>query len=395
MSGAEKMEREDEVMHAEKKRFRLLEAALAGALLLLTGCGGFFPPLTTTTTTTSTTGDYVYVANATTETISGYVVSTSSAGAGTLTEISGSPYGLSLAPSEMVITPSNSFLYVSAGVDLYAYAIGTGGVLTLANSSNAVAITDLGVVSMDVSPDGKWLFALSNDGTTIYEYAINTSTGVLTLQATPTYTPASGTVVPQMIKVAPGGGYVFVALGTGGDLVFPFTTSTGLLGATPLKLATGSTKTSDNALAVDSGTTYLYIARSGTGSGVAVYSIGTGGALTEVTGSPFAAGNGPYDVILDSTGDYVYAANRTDGTISGFSIGTGGILTALSGSPYTSGSVVTSLARDNSGDYVLAASDGGSPDLGMYSMTTGKLTLATSTTTGTDPTGALMVVATH
>ncbi len=71
---------------------------------------------------------------------------------------------------------------------------------------------------------------------------------------------------------------------------------------------------------VDPKTAYVYIARSGTNGGVAVYSIGAAGALTPVTGSPFAAGNGTFSVQLDSTGTYVYAANRTDGTISGYTI---------------------------------------------------------------------------
>jgi 6-phosphogluconolactonase (cycloisomerase 2 family) len=363
-------------------------------LLGLTGCAGFFPPLTTTTTTTTTTtGDYVYVANQTTETISGFAV-----GTGTLTAVSGSPYTLAAVPTAMVVTPSNSFLYVAAGIDIYAYTIGTGGALTAANSGGAVALTDVGAVSMDVSPDGQWLFALSGDGTVIYEYAINATTGVLTAQATPSYVPASGTVAPKMIKVAPSGAYVFVALGTGGDLVFPFTTSTGALGTTYQQLATGSTTTSDNAIAVDSGTTYLYIARSGAATGVAVYAIGSGGTLTSVTGSSFAAGSGPYAVLLDSTGKYVYAANRTDGTVSGFAIGTGGVLTALTGSPFASGAGVTSLARDNSAKYVLAAASGGSPDLSLYSFdatTLGKLDLTATAASGSDPAGSVVVVATH
>jgi len=119
--------------------------------------------------------------------------------------------------------------------------------------------------------------------------------------------------------------------------------------------------------------------------------------LTAVTGSPFATGNGPFSVLLDSTGKYVYTANRTDGNISGFSIGTGAVLTALSSSPYLSGTLVTSLARDKSGSYVLAAASGGSPDLTMYSFDTttlGQLDSATTMTTGTDPTGAVAVVTT-
>ncbi len=136
-------------------------------------------------------------------------------------------------------------------------------------------------------------------------------------------------------------------------------------------LNTPTTTSSDFGLAIDSKSAYLYIARSGTQGGVAVYSIGTNGALVAVNGSPFLAGSGTFDVVLDSTGTYVYAANRTDGTISGFTIvpgtTTAGLkLTPLSGSPYASGGGVQSLGFDSTGKYLLAAAVSGPPDLTMY-----------------------------
>jgi len=149
---------------------------------------------------------------------------------------------------------------------------------------------------------------------------------------------------------------------------------------------------------VNPASTYLYIARSGTGGGLAAYAIGTGGALSAVVGSPFTAGTQPYSVVVNLAGTDVYTANRGDGTISGFSVASSGTLTALSGSPYTSGSAVTALARDKSASYLLAASNGGSPDLTMYSFDSsivGKLDLSATTTTGTDPTGAVAIATTH
>jgi 6-phosphogluconolactonase len=165
-----------------------------------------------------------------------------------------------------------------------------------------------------------------------------------------------------------------------------------------LTLAPVSSTTSDNGLAVSPNSAYLFIARSGTGSGVAAYAIGTGGSLTEVSGGAYTAGNQPFSVVVNTAGTDVYVANQLDSTISGFSIGSGGALTAISGSPYTSGSAVTALAVDRTADYLLAAARGGSPDLTMYSYdqtTAGKLDLSTSTATGTDPTGAVALALTH
>ncbi len=367
----------------------LRRTVAAAALLFAAGCSGFFvyPGSTGTGTGGNATGDYVYVANATTATVSGFSV-----GTGTLTAVANSPYALPVSPTAIAVTPANSIVYVAGGTAIYAYAIESGGVLTVLNSGSPVAAAT--VVALDISPDGRWLFALDQNGSTIEEYQINSSTGALTSQTT-SYA-AGGTVVPRAIKVSPNGQFVFVALGTAGDLVYPFNTATGGL-STPLLLSPQA-NTSDNALAVSPGSTYLFIARSGTGGGLAVYSIGLGGALTEATGSPFTAGTQPFSVAVNKAGTDVYVANQLDSTVSGFSIGSNGALTALSGSPYASGSAVTALAIDNSGNYLLAAARNGAPDLSLYSFdtsTAGKLDLAASTATGTDPTLPVALATTH
>jgi DNA-binding beta-propeller fold protein YncE len=204
------------------------------------------------------------------------------------------------------------------------------------------------------------------------------------------------------VRISPDGTLIFAALGTAGDAVFTFNTTSGLA-ASSQGLQTGNAATADLGLAVSPKTTYLYIARSGMNGGVAVFSIGSGGLLTAVTGTPFAAGGGTFSVVLDSTGTYVYAANRTDGTISGYTIAAGATtaalsLTPLNGSPYQSGTGVQALGIDSTGKYLLAAASGGAPDLTMYSFditVPGKLDQATSVATGTNPAGAVAVALTH
>ena len=379
-------------------------AVQTAVLLSLVGCGGgFFPPLTTTTGGGSgsgtNTGNFVYVANATTSTVAGFSLATSTGGVASLTAISGSPVALAASPSALAITPANTFLFVAVTGAIYAYSINTStGVLSLANGG-AAAISSLGVVSIDISPDGQWLVALADDGATINEYQINASNGTLSAVTGAQYTTFGNVAaLPKMIRFAPNAAYVAVALGTGGDLIMPFATSTGLFGTSYQQLTTGDTRTGDNAIVIDSASTFVYMARSGTTNGVAVYSLGANGVPTAVAGSPFAAGGGPFALQIDSTGKYLYAANRTDGTISGFTIGTGGVLAALGGSPYASGSGVTALARDNTAKYLLAAAGGGAPDLTLYSFDTtvpGKLVSATTTASGVDPAGSVAVAATH
>jgi 6-phosphogluconolactonase len=301
----------------------------------------------------------------------------------------------------MVVTPNNALLYVGAATGIFVYFINSDGSLTTPSTgSQPVGVF---ATSLAVSPDGQWLIAL--DGTTqqLDIFQINASTGALTSVTAPaTYSATSGVWQPSLVKISADGTLIFAALGTAGDVVFTFNTTTGVA-ASSQTLATGNIATGDYGLAVNASTTYLYIARSGTNGGVAVFSIGAGGTLNPVTGSPFAAGSGTFSIALDNTGTYVYAANRTDGTISGYTIVPGATtaalaLTPLSGSPYISGSGVQSIGVDSTGKYLLAAAVSGGPDLTMYSFDVpvpGKLDTATSVATGVEPAGAVALALSH
>jgi 6-phosphogluconolactonase len=370
----------------------LRRAVAAAVLCLAAGCSGFFVYPGSTGNGgggSNSTGDYVYVANAATANIAGFSV-----GTGTLTTVANSPYPLAASPTAMVVNPANTVLYVAAGTSIYAYGIQASGLLNALNGGLPLAAAS--VAAMDISPDGRWLLALDSTGIDVFQ--INVSTGGLTPGQTIGYPVNSPQ--PKSIEVAPNALFVFAALGTAGDLSFQFNNATGAL-SSPTALPEPTNLNSDNGLAVDANSAYLYIARSGTAGGLAVYAIGLGGAIgpsSQVTGSPVATGGGPFSVTLNKGGTDIYVANRTDGTISGFSIGSSGALTALSGSPYSSGLGVTSLAIDNSGNNLLAAASGGSPDLSLYtfdSATAGKLDPPAPYATGTDPTVAIAIAATH
>jgi 6-phosphogluconolactonase (cycloisomerase 2 family) len=360
------------------------------ALALTTGCAGFFVYPGSLNNSSSSSGNYVYVANATTQTLAGFAV-----GTGTLTAVANSPYQLSFTPTAVAVNPADTIVFVAGNGSIYAFAIESGGALSVLNNGSAVGFAS--VVSMDISPDGQWLLVLDGNSVTVDEFQINSSTGLLTQEPVTTYSVSGATVLPTSIVVAPSGQLVFISLGTAGDLVYTFNTSTGAL-ASSQQLLPPTTTTSDNALAVSPNSNYLYIARSGTDGGLAVYSIGTNGALTPVSGSPYTVGNQPFSVVVNNAGTDVYVANQLDSTISGYSVGSSGTLTALTGSPYTAGSSVTALAVERTGDYLLAAARGGSPDLAMYSFDSGiagKLDLSTTIATGVDPAGAVALASTH
>jgi 6-phosphogluconolactonase len=377
------------------RRWTVLCAALV--LPALAGCSGFFPPINNNTGGGSVggTGDYVYVANGTKSSVGGFSVA-----AGKLTAINGLPSGLGYVPQSMVVTPNNAFLYIGGTSSIYLYVINSNGAIT-APSTGALQVS-VDAPSLAVSPDGQWLIALDGITQQLDIYQINSSTGALTAGTPVPYTVPSGTWIPTSVKVSPNGAFIFAALGTGGDAIFTFNTTTGTA-VSVTNLSFTDAQTSDNGYAIDSTSTYLYIARSGANGGVAVYQIGSGGALNEVTGSPFASGNGTFSLVMDSTGTYVYAANRLDNTISGYTIvpptATAGLsITPLKGSPFASGVSVQSLGLDNTGKYLLAAAIGGGPDLTMYSFdiaVPGQLDPATSVATDADPAGATAIALTH
>lgn len=384
---------------------RLLGIMVLLSLPFAVGCAGFFPKTTSTSTTSTATntGNYAYVASAY---VSGstdvYTLSGFTVGTGTLTELSGFPLTLTFPVVTMAVNPDNTLLYIGGEGVIYGYSISSAGALTaLTTSSGGTALADANVVSMDISPDGGWLLALDSDGETIDEFEI-ASTGLLTSATGATYAVTNGgTVSPTSLKIAPSTSneYVGISLGTAGDLMYTLNATSGLL-TEVVQVNPPTTTSSDKALTFNAAGTILYIARSGTDGGVVVYTIGTGGALTLVTGSPFATGNGPASILIDSTGDYLYVGNKVDGTISGFSIASTGVLTTLSGSPFSSGIEVASLGRDNTGKYILAACEGGTPDVQMYSFdttTAGVLDAITTVSTGDpdEPAGALSVALTH
>lgn len=92
-------------------------------------------------------------------------------------------------------------------------------------------------------------------------------------------------------------------------------------------------------------------------SAVAAFSIDTSsGVLTAVPGSPFNAGTHPLS--LATAYSFLYVANTGDGTLSGYKIdSTTGVLTPLTGSPFAI--PAATLAVDAYGPYLYVSGTGG------------------------------------
>lgn len=380
------------------------------ATLLLTGCHNFFLcqkascPSSGTGTggTGSTSGELVYVSNSSSGPtyISAYDISK-----GSLKAISGSPYNLGYQPVAMNVSPNDAFLYVAtlpgaANPGIYLYAINSSGQLSSANGGNVLISTTVG--SMDISSDGKFLFALSSSGALLTEYKADPVTGDLALLSN---FPVSGltcalagAVASQTctVKVAPSKEFVAVSLGTSGTVIFPYTSTSGIISGNYTTIPSGSTTaspTGDYSVALDS-TNRVFIART---NALAVWQINdTAGDANQLSSTSYNSGVTPRSVVLSNSGSFVYTANEGNGTISAWSMGTTGGLTAVAGSPFTGPSSVSALGVDKSGSYMVAAGYNSSSGVQLFSIgSTGALTLAASAGSGTSTAYPVVLAMSH
>jgi 6-phosphogluconolactonase (cycloisomerase 2 family) len=403
-----------------------------GLTVLLTGCAGFFvdpsagnglPGSSGGSTgsggaTPSITGDFVYTVN-NANSMSGFAVGTSAL-TSLFTPI-GLPYPLS-SGSSIAITRDNTLLFVGGNGGLVSYNISSSGTLTAV--SGGATVEQANFISMATSPDGKWLLALDNESNVIYVFSIEYTNRIANYQNQYTIN-IGGTVISsatspaRSLAISPDGTMVAVAVGTSGDEVYSFNTSTGVLTGVTAVPAPGAPYI-DDSVAFDgsfnasagtaTASTHLFIGRGLIASGeseIVTYGVNAG-TLSGTPTATIGAGQNvdeqnPYQLLVDPTGAYLYSANRASvtSTISAYSLAAAtSVLTPLANSPFTSGIQLTALAEDNSKTQLLAAAAGGSPDLTMYTFSTvagagGQLTQTTTASNGTTTAGIVALATTH
>jgi 6-phosphogluconolactonase len=393
---------------------------LPGLLLVLTpfleGCGDFWQNPGTTgsgggTTSTTLSSGVFYVLNS----LTNYEIVAYQINSGSLTTIDS--YTLSAEPYAIAIAPGNGFLYVSTLAGIFLYTIESSGALKIGNGGSAIS-TDI-AQAIQVNTNGTWLVdaETGTSGVIVNAISINPNTGALNsnVEESQSYVVAN----PSVGKMALSGDdlNVFLTVGTGGTLVIPFNSGNGNPLAATAKVITpvvsGATALSVAVDPVTSTTTtprlfYIGETEASSDSGglrAFEYSSLSSGGVTEIAGSPYAAGGlAPAAILPDPTGSYVYVASgqgTSNGVIQGFNIASN---TSGSTTTYTLSSISTvstgilpeGLAEDSDSNFVLAVSSGGSYDLEAYifdTTTAGKLDDSINSTTGTDPTGAVAVAA--
>jgi 6-phosphogluconolactonase len=391
-----------------RHRIRVLCSLL---LFAAVGCDFFVPQTSSGGGGGNNTGDYIYVGNGNNTFVAGFAVGST----GALSVLTNSPYNNGVAVICSAITPGNHFLYAGTTSGIFIYAINSNGSITVQNGGK-IAAQDVVPTAMQVDSTGTYLLAagVSTSFTTqaIGIYQIDSTTGLLTAlngSPLPLYTGKASTptvLTPTAMLITPNNSYVFVSLASLGVQILTLG-SGGILsaGGAPSILLPFSTSSSpsDYGLASDPNSSFLFVGEFNTG--LRVLSIGTSGSMKEVSGSPHSVGTGPAGVILDSTGSYVYVANKGSNSISAFTfIAASGQLTPISGSPFSSGGQLPiAFVNDNSKKYLAVINSGsngsgGNSDLQLFkfdSTTSGKLDPVAAATTGTEPTNPQTLAATH
>jgi 6-phosphogluconolactonase len=333
------------------------------AAMLLAGCNGFFVHpsdggTSSGTTSGSSTSDYVYTINSD-GTVGEFVV-----GSSTLTAIAGTGFtpGSPLSSaSSIAVSLANTYVFVGGNGGVDSYSIGTNGELTAVSGGSVTEIANF--ISLALSPNGDYLLALDNIANVVWVFSIDPSTGVLTVANNYPVPVLASVATARNLAISPNGGLGAVAIGAGGSYVFTFDESNGAIVYTAAVAPANGY--SDDSVTFDSTNGYVLIGRGITSSGTSeiLPLVVTSAGAVGTSGTPYTTGQAPFALLLDTTGSYLYSANKGDSTVSGFSL-KAGVLAALTGSPYESGPGVTALVEDINKTYVIAAAEGSATSAG-------------------------------
>ncbi len=222
------------------------------------------------------------------------------------------------------------------------------------------------------STNAAYIFAVDSSSGTIDGYTLNTTAN--TLGPTTSYTAptipkdtGAGMVVAQ-------GTYLYAAFRTTNQ-IFGWTISSG----GGLTSITGSPYSASFLTSINSGAvaqqnmitnpagTFLFFSDPVQNT-IYVYSIGTGGALTAVAGSPFPAGISPLNLATDGLGKYLYASdgfygNHTGSSVAAFAISSTGALTTVPGSPFAF--PMWQVAGEATGQFLIGTTGNSIPSSGV------------------------------
>ena len=278
-------------------------------------------------------------------------------------QISGSPFATRQAASSVAFSPTGGLLATTGGISnsgVSVFSVAQDGALSqisgspFANAQNPpywVAFSPLGglLATTSETEGGMSVFSVGQGG------ALSPVSG------SPFATPYAST---DEVAFSPSGGLLATANANGNN-VFMFSVGpNGVLSQVPGSPFTTHQFPLSLAFSPSGGllaTANVYgndTTESTNNSTVSVFAVAQDGTMSQVPGSPFAAGEGAVSVAFSPSGGLLATANEFDGTVSVFSVGQDGALSQVPGSPFTTGQGPSSVAFSPSGNLLATTNDG-------------------------------------
>jgi 6-phosphogluconolactonase len=239
-------------------------------------------------------GKYLLVTNNISNDVSVFSIDS---GSGALSQVAGSPFYANSDPSEILITPSGKFVYVTnPGTGMVTGFTFSNGVLNTV--PNTPTLSGAGAIGLAVDSSGQFL------------YVANAS-------ALNSFVPTVGNI--SAFNIDPNTGALTPIVGS------PFTVSQG----------NGPT-----AITVDPSGRFVYAVTSGSSFSIWGFAItATNGQLTPLTNSPFSLTAGGLFALIDPSGNHLYVGSANSNGVAGFTYDPStGAPTAIAGSPFSTGS---------------------------------------------------------
>ena len=248
-------------------------------------------------------------------------------------------------------------------IDIYAVDSGSGAMRTDVAS---VSTGGVAPVSMAVTSNYANLYVANAGSKSIVHFTIGLDGGLtqkdsVTLSAT-----------PVAIAVNTAGAYLYVVTGTGSATLTEYALSSGTIGTAatasePLTvpgfagdtiIPTGITVLADNAAVYVTAYDQSAYNPGGSTSSTANpgwvfgYAVGSGGALTAATNSPYQAGVKPSALVADPTNRFVYVTDYASSQLIGYSILDGSTLRFLTNGPFKTGNEPSAIVIDPRGKFL-------------------------------------------
>ncbi|HEY1805513.1 MAG TPA: beta-propeller fold lactonase family protein [Terracidiphilus sp.] len=165
---------------------------------------------------------------------------------------------------------------------------------------------------------------------------------------------ASHVIVPTAVNVLASGAEVYVtaydsSVSPNAGYVFGFSVGQGGV-LTPLTGSPFAAGIKPSAIASDPSSAHVYVTDF-SGGDVLAYSVSSTGALASLAGSPFHAGNQPTAIVVDTAYPFAYVTNSTDSNVTAYSISSSGALTSIG--TYATGLQPIAIGIDPSTEHFL------------------------------------------